>query len=115
MKLAQADNPHYNPGNLLNVLQKVLSAKNDSQLARVLEISPPVLSKIRRRSIPIAPSLLIHMHEVTNISITDLRKLAGDFRAHTGRSAHHPSAAEITIMRTFGSLASTAVITRAAV
>ena len=114
MKLAQEYNPHYNPSNLLNFLQKLLSCKNDAQLARLLEISAPAICKIRRRNFPIAASLLIRMHEVTNMSITDLRKLAGDFRAHTGRSAHHPSAAEISTIRKFGSVASTAVSAQAA-
>lgn len=103
MKMAQASNPHYNPSNLLEVLYKVVGARNDAQLARALEVSAPVICKIRRHKMPLPPSMLIRMHEVTKISIGDLRKLAGDFRAHTGRSAHHPTATEITSMQKYSS------------
>ena len=99
MKISQASNPHYNPGNLLDVLFKVVGARNDAQLARALEVSAPVICKIRSKKMPVPPSMLIRMHEVTKISISDLRKLAGDFRAHTGRSARHPTGAEIGSMR----------------
>jgi hypothetical protein len=43
-----------------------------------LEVAPPVISKIRHRKLPIGASLLIRMHEVTELSIKDLRGLMGD-------------------------------------
>lgn len=70
----------YDPDVLLNEIVKQLGLKNDAGLSRVLEIAPPVISKIRHRRLGIGASLLIRMHEATNISITDLRALMGDRR-----------------------------------
>ena len=47
---------------------------------RVNAVAPPVISKIRHRTLPVGASLLIRMHEVTQMSIRDLRDLMGDRR-----------------------------------
>jgi hypothetical protein len=54
--------------------------KNDAALSRMLEVAPPVISKIRHHRLPVGASLLIRMHEVTGMSIRDLRDLMGDRR-----------------------------------
>jgi Sec-independent protein translocase protein TatA len=46
----------------------------------MLEVAPPVISKIRHHRLPVGASLLIRMHEVTGMSIRDLRDLMGDRR-----------------------------------
>ncbi|MBI1890379.1 MAG: hypothetical protein HYS18_07030 [Burkholderiales bacterium] len=56
------------------------SWQNDAALSRKLEVAPPVISKIRHRRLPIGASLLIRMHEVTGMSIRELRDLMGDRR-----------------------------------
>lgn len=70
----------YNPNHLLDFLLEKLVLKNDAALSRKLEVAPPVISKIRHRRLPIGASLLIRMHEVTGMSIRDLRDLMGDRR-----------------------------------
>jgi len=70
----------YDPNNLLDALIKHLNLKNDAALSRMLEVAPPVISKIRHRKLPVGPSLLIRMHEVSELSIRDLRTLMGDRR-----------------------------------
>lgn len=70
----------YDPNNLLDSLLTTLKLKNDAALARILEVAPPVISKIRHRKLPIGASILIRMHEVSDISIKDLRILMGDRR-----------------------------------
>jgi hypothetical protein len=70
----------YDPDNLLASLIGRLNVKNDAALSRALEVAPPVISKIRHRRIPVGASLLIRMHEVTDLSIKDLRLLMGDRR-----------------------------------
>ena len=57
-----------------------LNLKNDAALSRALEVRPPVISKIRHRTLPVGASLLIRMHEVTDLSIRELRELMGDRR-----------------------------------
>jgi hypothetical protein len=70
----------YDPNRLLDHLIDVLDLKNDAALARVLEVAPPVISKIRHFRLAIGPSLLIRMHEVSDITISGLRVLMGDRR-----------------------------------
>ena len=70
----------YNPNHLLDTLRDRMKLKNDAALSRALEVAPPVISKIRHRTLPVGASLLIRMHEVTDLSIRDLRDLMGDRR-----------------------------------
>jgi hypothetical protein len=70
----------YNPNNLLDVLIRKLNLKNDAALSRALEVAPPVISKIRHRRLPVGASLLIRMHEVSTMSVRELRDLMGDRR-----------------------------------
>ncbi|PFH10111.1 hypothetical protein BCF11_2520 [Collimonas sp. PA-H2] len=71
----------YDPNHLLDSLIEQLKLKNDAALARALGIAPPVLSKIRHRRLPVGASLLIRMHEVSALTIAELRALMGDRRA----------------------------------
>lgn len=71
----------YNPNNLLDALIGKMQLKNDAALSRALEVAPPVISKIRHHRLPVGASLLIRMHDVTGMSIRDLRGLMGDHRA----------------------------------
>lgn len=71
----------YDPNALLDTLIGKLQLKNDAALARVLEVAPPVISKIRHCKLPVGASLLVRMNEVTDLSIRDLRELMGDRRA----------------------------------
>jgi plasmid maintenance system antidote protein VapI len=70
----------YDPDNLLASIIGKLNLKNDAALSRALEVAPPVISKIRHRRLPVGASLLIRMHEVTDLSIQELRALMGDRR-----------------------------------
>lgn len=70
----------YDPNYLLDALIDRLALKNDAALARVLEIAPPMISKIRHRRLPVGAALLIRMHEVSNLPISELRSLMGDRR-----------------------------------
>lgn len=77
----ESDEIDYDPNNLLDTLIKQLHLKNDAALSRALEVAPPVISKIRHRRLPVGASLLIRMHEISDVSIKDLRGLMGDRRA----------------------------------
>ena len=70
----------FNPGALLDTLITTLRLKNDARLAAALEVAPPVISKIRHGRLPVGASMLIRMHEVSDLSIRDLRGLMGDRR-----------------------------------
>ena len=70
----------YDPNRLLDALIEHLRLKNDAALSRALEVAPPVLSKIRHRRLPVGAAILIRMHEVSGLTIGDLRYLMGDRR-----------------------------------
>ena len=70
----------YDPNRLLDTLLSNMKLKNDAALSRALEVAPPVISKVRHARLPVGGSLLIRMHEVSGMSIQDLRHLMGDRR-----------------------------------
>lgn len=70
----------YEPNKLLDALKDILGSKNDAALSRTLEIAPPILSKIRHHRLPVSAALLIRMHDVTDLSVSDLQGMMGDRR-----------------------------------
>lgn len=70
----------YNPSHLIDSVKQGLRLDSDRALCEALRISPPSLSKIRNKQIPVGGSVLIKMHEKTGISIRKLRALMGDNR-----------------------------------
>lgn len=73
---------HYQPGQLLDSLRTCLKLKSDAALSLRLDVAPPVISKIRNYLMPVGPTLLLRMHEESEISIKDLRALMGDHRPY---------------------------------
>ncbi|MET3118854.1 hypothetical protein AAKU64_003089 [Undibacterium sp. GrIS 1.8] len=74
----EAEEFQYNPNHLFDTLIKQLHLKNDAALSQELGVSAPIISKIRHRRLPVGSSLLIRMHEVSGLSIKELRCLMGD-------------------------------------
>ena len=89
MKLQEL--PRYDPGNLFDAVIKHLSLKNDAALSRVLGIPPPVISKVRHKVLPVGATMLIRLHEVSEIAIKDLRSLMGDHRKNFAADEHIPN------------------------
>jgi len=79
-KKDDAEKP-YDPNRLLDAMMEKLDAKNDAELCRALGVEPPLISKIRHRRLPVSASLLIRMHDVTDLSIRELRDLMADRRS----------------------------------
>ena len=72
--------PDYDPNRLLDAIIEAVGLKNDAALSRALAVEAPVISKIRHRKLPIGGTLLIRMHEISHLSIKELRSLMGDRR-----------------------------------
>lgn len=70
----------YDPNRLFNALITMLQLRNDSALARLLEVPIVLLKKVRQHAIPVTPALLIRMEEVSSLSARELRDLMGDRR-----------------------------------
>jgi hypothetical protein len=72
--------PRYDSNNLLDAMLEKLQLKNGAALSRALEVAPPVISKIRHRRLPVGASILIRMHELSDLRVAELRELLGDRR-----------------------------------
>ena len=71
----------YEPHRLLDALRIKLDAKSDAQLAKALDIPKSSVSRMRSGKIPIYPALLLRMHDVSGISITEMQTIVGDRRS----------------------------------
>ncbi len=72
--------PEYDPNALFDILIDRFGLKYDAALAGMLEVAPPVISKIRHLKMAIGATLLLRIHDVTDLSIRELRALMGDRR-----------------------------------
>jgi len=77
----------YDPNRVLDAIIRKLRLKNDAALSRVLEVAPPVISKIRHNTLPIGATILLRMHEVSDYSIRELRALMVREAGQAGRGA----------------------------
>ena len=64
------------PNKLLDTLIKKMNLKNDAELCRVLEVQPPIISKIRHRKLTVGATILLRMHEKSELSIRELKELS---------------------------------------
>ncbi|MFL6675735.1 MAG: hypothetical protein ACJ8LG_20875 [Massilia sp.] len=77
MQRARALEPSsFVPNKLLDTLIQKLHLKNDAELCRVLEVQPPIISKIRHRKLNVGATILLRMHEKSNIPIRELKELS---------------------------------------
>jgi plasmid maintenance system antidote protein VapI len=75
--MSDLTNPNYKPGELLDVIQDKLDLKNDGALARALDTTPGQISKIRNKKLPVGPAMLVILSEAVELSIGQLRHIAG--------------------------------------
>lgn len=68
------DTPH-DPNALFDALLARLMLKNDAALCRVLDVAPPMISKVRHGRLPLSAALMLRLHEVTGIAVADLRAM----------------------------------------
>ncbi|WP_147376731.1 hypothetical protein [Noviherbaspirillum saxi] len=71
----------YTPNHLLDTLMEMLETKSDAALARVLAVPPSTISKVRHKQVAINSDLLLAAHELTEMSIRELRDLMGDTKS----------------------------------
>lgn len=63
------------PNRLLDTLIEKMNVKNDAELCRRLEVPPPVISKIRHKTLEVGATMLLRMHEESELSIRELKEL----------------------------------------
>lgn len=62
-----------NENALLDLVAEKIGARNDAQLARGLEVAPPVISKIRHNRLPVGTSMVVKIHETTGMTVRDIK------------------------------------------
>lgn len=62
---------------LLDDILQAVGIKNDAHLSRLVEMSPPVISKLRNGRMPIGPSMLIALNEISGRDIKDMKRHLG--------------------------------------
>ena len=72
--------PTYNPNRLLDALLRWLKVASDKKLSSVLNISLPIIQKMRAGSLPVRALVLCRMAECAGKSIEELRLVLGDRR-----------------------------------
>lgn len=70
----------YNPNPLLDALKSDLPGQQDMDLAAILGVTKSNISKIRNMHLGVTAEILLKMHEVSGLSIRELRCLMGDTR-----------------------------------
>ncbi len=71
------DGKRVDVNDLLDHLIEQHKLKNDAALSRFLEVKPPVISKLRHRKMALGATLMVRIHEVTGMSIRDIKAAAG--------------------------------------
>lgn len=76
---AAADD-NYNTARLLDTLAQSYLLKNDAAIARFLEITPVLVCKLRKGTIPLSAAVILRIHETTDLPIKEILKMSGDRR-----------------------------------
>lgn len=74
------DDVHYQPHRLFDAICHIRGLRTDTELAELLEVGRPLISKVRRGYLPLSGGLLLRIHEVTAFNIVWLKEMAGDRR-----------------------------------
>jgi hypothetical protein len=64
------------PNNLLDTLKRKMKLRTDAELCDALDVHAPVISKIRHGKLAIGATILLKMHEKSEISIQELKELS---------------------------------------
>ncbi len=73
---------NYAPESFVDGLIRRLGVRSYAALARVVGLSPSVISKVRHRRLVISSKILVQVHEATDIPIRELRRMMGDTRRY---------------------------------
>jgi hypothetical protein len=74
------DYPAYSPSDLIDHLKALYNLKNDLSFSKTFGFSPAHISKLRHKKTIVSPHFLLRIHDVSQISISDLKKMMKDNR-----------------------------------
>ncbi|MGV8892465.1 MAG: helix-turn-helix domain-containing protein [Burkholderiaceae bacterium] len=76
---------------ILHITRTKLNLKNDAEFSRAIGIPPSAISKLRHGKAPMSAALIIALHEKTDISIAELKRITG-YKGLSDRLAEHKNA-----------------------
>lgn len=62
---------------LLDAIITHYSLKNDAALCRLLEVAPPIVSKVRHQRIGLSDDLILRIHERTGMPVREIKTRLG--------------------------------------
>ena len=80
MPTAEIDGKIFDPGKLLDAIKTRYGMNTDRELAKLLDMTSPQISRIRKRETPLSSSAIIKIHEVSGLPIASLKSICGDRR-----------------------------------
>jgi plasmid maintenance system antidote protein VapI len=66
------------PFELFDAIKRDFNLKNDAELARALEFTPPQVSKVRAGIIGCTDTVILRIHEVFGLPVAAIRELAAE-------------------------------------
>lgn len=66
------------PHGMLDYLMATYKIKNDAELAKRLNVTGPVISKIRNRKTPVGAGLILEIHDYFEIPIKEIKALIAE-------------------------------------
>lgn len=63
---------------MLDKVKERLGLRTDAGLCRVLEVGPPIVSKLRSGALPMGPMMWLRLHEATGMRTLELKAWAGE-------------------------------------
>ena len=60
---------------LLDYLLKTTGVKNDARLGKLLQLSPPVISKVRSGKLNVSDGFILRVHETLDIPVRQIRAI----------------------------------------
>ncbi len=60
---------------LLDYLKTATGVKNDARLAKLLHLSPPVISKVRSGKLSVSDAFILRVHETLDIPVRQIRAI----------------------------------------
>ncbi len=74
--------PAYSPSDLLDKLMYLFNLKNEISFSKKFGFSPSHISKLRHKRTVISPNFLLRIHDISQISISELKKMMKDKRKY---------------------------------
>lgn len=59
---------------LFDHLMEAHSIKNDAALSRMLDVKPPVISKLRHGRLAVGPTMILSIHEKFGVAVKTIRE-----------------------------------------